>query len=59
MTKNDTQSSSAPNKISKDIADASQATNEMASNGSQVNNSAGQLSVLSDELKKTIDQFKI
>ncbi|MCP3941780.1 MAG: methyl-accepting chemotaxis protein [Desulfobacteraceae bacterium] len=59
ITENVSQSSIAANEIVKDIADVNQSSNDMLNNSSLVNTSADDLSRLSDELKKTVDQFKI
>jgi len=59
VTENVTQSSTVANEIAKDIADVNQSSTEMSNNSSQINASAGELSHLADELKKTVDQFKI
>lgn len=59
VTENVSQSSSVANEIASDIADINEATSKMSDNSSQVNASAGELNQLSEELKKTVDQFKI
>jgi len=59
VTENVTQSSTVANEIAKDIAEVNQAATEMSANSTQVNARAGGLSQLSEQLKKTIDQFKI
>jgi len=59
VTENVAQSSVVANKIAKDIEDVNQASNEMSVNSSQINTNAGQLSRLSEELKKTVNQFKV
>ncbi len=59
VTENVTQSSTVSNEIAKDIADVNQSSNVMSDNSSQVNTWAVKLTQLSDELKKTVDQFKI
>lgn len=59
VTENVTQSSTVASEIAKDIAEVNLAATEMSTNSTQVNASAGGLSQLSEQLKKTIDQFKI
>ncbi|MCD4674799.1 MAG: HAMP domain-containing protein [Desulfobacula sp.] len=59
VTENVSQSSTVANEIAKDIADVSYSSNEMSNNSSQVNTSAEDLNQLSEEIKKTIGQFKI
>ena len=45
--------------IAKDIAEVSQASLSMAQNSSQVNTSADDLSLLSEDLKRAVDQFNL
>ncbi len=59
VTENVTQSSGVANAIAKDIAEVNQASGEMSHSGLQVSTSAEDLTKLSTELKKTVDQFKI
>ncbi|MCD4719092.1 MAG: methyl-accepting chemotaxis protein [Desulfobacula sp.] len=59
VTENVAQSSTVANEIAKEIADVNQASNGMSNNSSQVNTGAIELSQLSGELKKTIEQFKV
>ncbi|MCP4118017.1 MAG: methyl-accepting chemotaxis protein [Desulfobacteraceae bacterium] len=59
VTENVTQSSTVANEIARDIADINQASNEMFNNSTKVDTSSGELSLLSDGLKKTVDQFEI
>nr|MBI9047697.1 hypothetical protein [Anaerolineaceae bacterium] len=59
ITENVTQSSGVAGEIAADIAELNQIVNEIAVKTSQVNTSSGDLSLLSDELKKTVNQFKI
>ncbi len=53
------QSSAVSDEISKDIAGVSASMSEMSSSSSQVNQSALELSKLAENLKQTVDQFKI
>jgi methyl-accepting chemotaxis protein len=59
VTENVTQSSDVAGEIAKDIADINDIANNMSDNSSKVNNNAEGLNQLSEELKKTVDQFKI
>jgi methyl-accepting chemotaxis protein len=59
VTENVTQSSGVANGIAEDIANVNLSSTEMSKNSSQVNTSADTLSQLSEELKKTVAQFKI
>ncbi len=59
VNENVNQSSAVANDTAKDIADVSQATIEMSNNSSQVKTSASRLNELSEELQKTVDQFKV
>ena len=59
VTENVTQSSDVAGEIAKDIADVNQSSNEMSNNSTQVNDSAKELNSLSDELKRTVNQFKV
>lgn len=59
VTENVAQSSEVANEIAKDIADVNHTANEIANNGSQINTAADEANQLSNELKKTVDQFKI
>ena len=58
VTENVAQSSAVANEIAKDITAVNQASNEMSDNSSLITNSADLLSRLSEELKKTVSQFK-
>ncbi len=59
VTEHVAQGSLVANDIAQDIADVNHASNEMSDNSLQIKTSAGDLNQLSDELKKTVDQFKI
>jgi methyl-accepting chemotaxis protein len=59
VNENVNQSSRVSTEISKDISDVSVSMDELLSNSSQVNISAQNLSMLSENLKKTLDLFEI
>lgn len=59
VTENVTQSSSVAGEIANDIAHLNQTVKNMADKTSQVNACSGDLNLLSDELKKTVNLFKI
>lgn len=59
VTENVTQNSRVASEIAKHIIDMNQSSNRISNNSLQVNTSAGNLSLLSEGLKKIIDQFKI
>ncbi len=59
VTENVAQSSAVANDIAQDIAEVNQSSNEMSNNSLQVNTSAKELNSLSEELKITVDQFKV
>ncbi|MCP3940663.1 MAG: methyl-accepting chemotaxis protein [Desulfobacteraceae bacterium] len=59
VTENVANSSTVANEIAKAISEVNQSSNEMSDNSSQVDTSADALRQLADELKKTVDQFKI
>ena len=59
VNENVNQSSLVSTEISKDINNVSISMDELSSSSSQVNLSAQDLSKLAEDLKKTVDQFKI
>ncbi len=59
VTENVSHSSTVADEIAKDIADVNQSSTQMSDSSSKVNTSAGDLSQLAEELKKTVDQFKV
>ncbi len=59
VTLNVTQTSSVASKIALDIADVNQASSQMSGTISHIKGSADELSHLSEELKKTVNQFKV
>lgn len=57
--KNVSQSSIVADQIAQDIAEVNQTATKMSSSSSTVESSAGDLKQLSEELKKSVDQFRI
>ncbi len=59
VTENVSHSSTVADEIAKDIAEVNQSSTQMSDSSSEVNTSAGDLSQLAEDLKKTVDQFKV
>lgn len=59
VNENVNQSTAVSGEIAKDIAGVNSSMGEMSSSSSQVNESALELSQLAENLKQTVDQFKI
>jgi len=59
VTDNVTQSSAVADEIAKEIADVNDSSGEMSANSAQINTSADLLSRLSEELRQTVNKFKI
>lgn len=59
VNENVNQSSAVSNEISRDISEVSASMSEMSSSSGQVNQSSVELSKLAENLKQTVDQFKI
>ncbi len=59
VTENVVQSSNVAGDISKEISEVHQSTNEMSNNSSMVNNNAGELMALAEQLKEKVSRFKV
>jgi methyl-accepting chemotaxis protein len=59
VTENVSHSSTVADEIAKDIAEVNQSSTQMSDSSTKVNTSAGDLSQLAEDLKKTVDQFKV